>query len=96
MQKLFYKVPTRYSEDIDLVQIKKGPIGGWIGAIRKHLDPWLGEPSRGRKKNRATLIYRFDSELPPIQRMRLKIEVNTGENFTVLGAHNRTIQLKNV
>ena len=94
IQKLFYEIPTRYSEDIDLVQIKKGPIGGWMDAIRKHLDPWLGEPRRNRKESRATLIYHFNSELSPIQRMRLKIEVNTGENFTVLGAHKKTIQAK--
>lgn len=91
MQKLFYETPICYSEDIDLVQIHKGPIGGWIDSIRKHLDPWLGEPRRTRKENRASLIYRFESEISPVQRMRLKIEVNTGENFTVLSTQKRKI-----
>ena len=84
MQKLFFDPPTRYSEDIDLVQVRQEPIGDAIGAIRKLLDPWLGEPRRERKQSRVTLFYRFESEMPPIQRMRLKIEVNTGEHFTVL------------
>lgn len=84
MQKLFFDPPARYSEDIDLVQIRAEPIGEAIDAIRKLLDPWLGVPSRERKQDRVKLIYRFESEMPPIQRMRLKIEVNTGEHFTVL------------
>ena len=84
MQKLFFDLPTRYSEDIDLVQIRQEPIGPAIDAIRQEFDPWLGEPRRNIKQSRVTLIYRFESEMPPIQRMRLKIELNTGEHFTVL------------
>lgn len=92
MQKLLYDPPTRYSEDIDLVQLHKEPIGNAIDAIRKLMDPWLGLPRRDRKQDRATLIYRFESEMPPVQRMRLKIEVNTGEHFTVLGTQRRPIR----
>ncbi len=91
MQKLFFDPPTRYSEDIDLVQIRQEPIGEAIDAIRKLLDPWLGEPRRERKQSRVTLFYRFESEMPPIQRMRLKIEVNTGEHFTVLKPKRHTL-----
>ena len=92
MQKLFFDPPTRYSEDIDLVQIRAEPIGTAIDAIRKLVDPWLGEPRRERKQDRVTLIYRFESEMPPVQRMRLKIEVNTGEHFTVLSPQRRSIR----
>ncbi len=84
MQKIFFNPPTRYSEDIDLVQVRAEPIGTAIDKIRSLIDPWLGKPSRDLKPSRATLIYRFDSEMPPIQRMRLKIEINTGEHFTIL------------
>ena len=56
MQKLFFDPPTRYSEDIDLVQVRQEPIGDAIDAIRKLLDPWLGEPRRERKKSRVTLF----------------------------------------
>jgi predicted nucleotidyltransferase component of viral defense system len=31
------------------------------------------------------LTYRFESEFPPVQNMRLKIEINTREHFTELG-----------
>jgi predicted nucleotidyltransferase component of viral defense system len=92
MQKLFFDPPTRYSEDIDLVQVNKGAIGDAINALRKHLDPWLGEPQRQRKDSRFTLIYRFESEMTPVQKMRLKVEVNTGEHFTVLPAQRRAIR----
>ena len=91
MQKLFYDPPTRYSEDIDLVQVRAEPIGTAINAIRELLDPWLGKPSWERKQSRFTMIYRFESEMPPVQRMRLKIEVNTGEHFTVLGTKRRPL-----
>ncbi len=32
-----------------------------------------------------TFIYRFESELPPVIPLRLKIEVNTREHFVLLG-----------
>ena len=32
-----------------------------------------------------TMIYRFDSEIPPITPLRLKVEVNTREHFSVCG-----------
>lgn len=84
MQKLFLDPPTRYSEDIDLVQIHQGQIGPTIDHIRKLFDPWLGEPRRQLKENRVTMIYRFESEIAPIQQMRLKIEINMEEHFTIL------------
>ena len=92
LQKLFLNPPSRYSEDIDLVQVRPEPIGDAINAIRKLLDPWLGEPRRERKQSRVTLFYRFESEMPPIQRMRLKIEVNTGEHFMVLNPKRQRLE----
>src|SRR3989338_4493236 len=83
MQKLFLSHPTRYSEDIDLVQLRSGPIGPALDSIRKCLDPWLGIPKRARKEGRFSLIYRFDSETSPVRPMRLKVEVNNDETFTV-------------
>lgn len=37
---------ARYSEDIDLVQVKAEPAGPVLDALREVLDPWLGEPKR--------------------------------------------------
>ncbi|MFN7974665.1 MAG: nucleotidyl transferase AbiEii/AbiGii toxin family protein [Acidobacteriota bacterium] len=42
--KLHVRPAARYSEDIDLVQIRQGPIGPIMNAARARLDPWLGEP----------------------------------------------------
>jgi predicted nucleotidyltransferase component of viral defense system len=95
MQKLYYPKATRYSEDIDLVQVRKEKIGESIDVIRKIIDPWLGEPKRSVKQDRATLIYRFDSEISPVQRMRLKIEINTGEQFSVLDFKKVAIRCEN-
>ena len=75
--------PVRYSEDIDLVQVKAGPIGPVLDALRSELDPWLGEPRRRRGEGRVTLVYRFASEenLP----LRLKVEINSREHFALHG-----------
>lgn len=84
LHRIFLKPQVRYSEDIDLVQIKSEPIKETIAAIRKQFD-FLGKPSVKQKMNNNTLVYRFDSEIPPIVNLRLKIEINCREHFTVLG-----------
>ena len=89
LHKLFFTTPGRYSEDIDLVQITAGAIGPILSAIREALDPWLGEPKRKQSQGRVTMIYRFETTTMPIQPMRLKVEINTREHFTVLGIRRR-------
>lgn len=74
---------ARYSEDIDLVQVKAEPAGPVIDALREVLDPWLGEPRRKQNNALVTLVYRFQSE--DAQPLRLKVEMNTREHFTVGG-----------
>ncbi len=91
LHKLYFEHPGRYSEDIDLVQIEAGPIGHVLDAIRERLDPWLGEPRRRRGQGRVTIVYRFDTTLEPRQQMRLKIEINSREHFSVLGLQRRTL-----
>lgn len=75
--------PARYSEDIDLVQMQPGPIGPVMDAVQEKLNPWLGVPKRKQSEGRVTLIWRVESEegLP----LRLKVEINSREHFTVLG-----------
>jgi predicted nucleotidyltransferase component of viral defense system len=90
LHKLFFDAPGRYSEDIDLVQREPGPIGSMIDTVRSALDPWLGNPKWNQGKGRFTLIYRFETTFEPVSRMRLKIEINTREHFSVLG-HTRHI-----
>ncbi len=75
--------PARYSEDIDLVQIQAGPIGPIMDAVQEKLNAWLGVPKRKQSEGRVTLVWRVESEesLP----LRLKVEINSREHFTVLG-----------
>ncbi len=94
IHKLFVKKPLRYSEDIDLVQITAGPIGPLLNAIRSKVDPVLGKPSWEKKKASVKLMYRMESEIPPIVRLRLKIEINTREHFAVFGAVEHPLRIK--
>jgi len=94
LNKLVLKAPARYSEDIDLVQVNAGPIGPTIDSLRKKLDPWLGEPKRERNEGRVILRYRFSSEIPPVTNLRLKIEINTREHFSVLGFETHSFSVK--
>lgn len=95
LHKLYFETPGRYSEDIDLVQRDAGPIGSLVNAIRKMLDPWLGDPSWSTKKDRFTLIYRFKTTFEPVRKMRLKVEINTREHFNVLGIEGRKYSVVN-
>jgi len=85
LYKIHLKSPERYSEDIDLVQVEAGPIGPAMTAIHERLDPWLGKPKWKQSRGRVTFLYRFDSEIRPVTRLRLKLEINTREHLTVLG-----------
>jgi len=90
LYKLHLAPAARYSEDIDLVQVAPGPIGAVLDALRAVLDPWLGEPRRKLGEGRVTLVYRMRSEgmgLP----LRLKIEINSREHFSVLGLEERPL-----
>lgn len=88
INKLHFDPAVRYSEDIDLVQIKAGPIGPFIDQIRATLDPWLGRPRWKQTDFLVTFRYRFESEEHPPATLRLKIEINTREHITVFG-HER-------
>ncbi len=94
LSKLYLQKVARYSEDIDLVQIKSEPIGQSLNALRSALDPWLGSPQRNQKKGTINLIYRFNSEGLPIFPLRLKIEMNCKEHFSVFGfkKHHFSVQ----
>ncbi len=85
LYKLHLKPAARYSEDIDLVQIRAEPAGSIMGALRDVLDPWLGRPQWKQTDARVTFFYRFDSEDAPPLRLRLKVEINTREHFSVYG-----------
>ncbi|GMQ75236.1 MAG: hypothetical protein BMS9Abin01_0483 [Gammaproteobacteria bacterium] len=94
LNKLFVGPPCRYSEDIDLVQLRAGPIGPLMDAIRERLDPWLGTPPYERSHGRVTLYYRYQSTFEPVQRMRLKVEITTREHFSVRGIVRHVFEVR--
>lgn len=91
--KLFASYPVRYSEDIDLVQIKAEPIGDTVTAIRSIIDPMLGEPERKRSKKTFTLTYDIFAE-GDSEPQKLKIEINTREHFSVYGLKHKDFTIK--
>lgn len=94
LYKLHFPSAWRYSEDIDLVQIRSGSIGVILNEIRRLIDPLLGVPNRDLKEDSVVLNYRFSSEIPPVVRLRLKIEINTREHFSIMGIEKRPYSVK--
>lgn len=95
LHKLFLKPQARYSEDIDLVQISDGAIGPVLKRIREKLSFLGTKRTVNQKEHNNTIIYRFDSEIPPVINMRLKIEINCREHFNVLGLKEIPLSVKN-
>jgi len=90
LHKLFLAPAARYSEDIDLVQVKAEPFGAIIDRIREQLS-FLGTPRVKQKEHNNTIVYNLLSEddVP----MKLKIEVNTREHFSVYGLQDIPVKL---
>ena len=85
LHKIHLKPQVRYSEDIDLVQVKEGTIKPILEKIRKQLSFLGTKRNIKQNENNNTISYRFESEIPPVIRLRLKIEINCREHFNVLG-----------
>lgn len=83
LHKLYLHPQPRYSEDIDLVQVRAGPFKETIQHLQKALS-FLGKSNVDQKKDNNTISYRFKSEFPPVQNLKLKIETNCREHFSVL------------
>jgi predicted nucleotidyltransferase component of viral defense system len=94
IHRLFILPAARYSEDIDLVQIGPGPIGEILDGLHDVLDPVLGAPKREAAEGGVRLVYRMESEIPPVVRLRLKIEINTREHFTLFGLEKRRLAIR--
>lgn len=83
LHKLYLNPASRYSEDIDLVQIKEGPIKPIMEKLNEVIT-FFDEPRKTQVRGHgAKALYRFTSEYEEI-RMRLKLEINSKEHFNVL------------
>ena len=94
LHKLYLQPQPRYSEDIDLVQITPGPIKPIMFQLGEVLD-WLPNRSTAQKKHSNKMFFRFESEMPPVQQIRLKIEINCFEHFNVLGLTKVPFRVEN-
>lgn len=84
INKLLFKQPMRYSEDIDLVQTQAEPIGSTVDAIRETLS-WLGKCNREHAGHSMHLIFKFTPEADLQSTLKLKVEINTREHEHLLG-----------
>ncbi|MEO8405194.1 MAG: nucleotidyl transferase AbiEii/AbiGii toxin family protein [Chitinophagaceae bacterium] len=95
LHKIYLKPQARYSEDIDLVQTKEGPIKPLLVMLRERLE-FLGTTRKvDQSLHNNTIIYPFESEIAPVIIMKLKIEINTREHFNVLGLKEVDLQVQN-
>ena len=95
LHKLYINPQIRYSEDIDLVQINSEPINPILKKIREKLS-FLGMKRTVKQHiHNNTMIYRFDTEIPPVVNMRLKIEINTREHLNILGLKEIPFEVNN-
>ncbi len=92
LHKLFIKPQPRYSEDIDLVQIKPEPIKETIKHIQKRLT-FFEKAETKQKANNNTLIFKYTSEsgLP----VKLKVEINCREHHTLFGYKDIKVKVNN-
>jgi predicted nucleotidyltransferase component of viral defense system len=94
LHKLYLHPQPRFSEDLDFVQINAEPIKETLDRIRELLS-FLGEPKIKQNIHNNTLIFHFNSEIPPISPLRLKVEINCREHFHVLGFTHRDFGVSN-
>jgi predicted nucleotidyltransferase component of viral defense system len=84
LNKLYLYPQPRFSEDIDLVQVESKPIKETIDRLRKQLS-FLDLHQVRQKLNNNIIVFQYDSESNPGSFLKLKIEINCREHFTVLG-----------
>ncbi|MBI1267517.1 MAG: nucleotidyl transferase AbiEii/AbiGii toxin family protein [Cryomorphaceae bacterium] len=83
LHKLYLNPAPRYSEDIDLVQVKAGPIKPIMQRINEVITFFEEPRITDLRGHGPKMYYRFNSEFENI-RLRLKIEINSKEHFNVL------------
>jgi len=54
-----------------------------LNAVHQALDSFFGTPKRKLAEDCFTLVYRTASEIPPVVPLKLKVEINTREHFSV-------------
>ena len=83
LHKLYLNPAPRYSEDIDLVQIKEGPIKPIMERLNEVITFFEEKRTTQVRGHGAKALYRFTLGYEEI-RMRLKLEINCKEHFNLL------------
>jgi predicted nucleotidyltransferase component of viral defense system len=84
IHKIFLPQQARYSEDIDLVRRWTGPIKETISRLQKQLE-FLGKYNVKQKERNTIIRFQFNSEIPPIVTLMLKVEINCREHDSKYG-----------
>ncbi|MEX2371086.1 MAG: nucleotidyl transferase AbiEii/AbiGii toxin family protein [Bacteroidales bacterium] len=82
IHKLYLNPAPRYSEDIDLVQIKPGSIKPIMERLNEVINFFEEERRTDNRGHGIKALYRYISEYEEI-RMRLKLEINCREHFNI-------------
>lgn len=92
--KLFFNPQPRFSEDIDLVQVTAEPIKETLQKIRSALA-FMGEPVVKQKKHNNTLVYHIPGANENEDAIRLKVEINCKEHFSVFPRIRKHFSVEN-
>ena len=95
LHKLYLSPQARYSEDIDLVQINAGPIKPILSRLGEVLS-WMPNKVIKPKRHNNTMLFRMDSKIPPVQPIRLKVEINCKEHFNVMRFQKVPFEVNNI
>jgi predicted nucleotidyltransferase component of viral defense system len=93
INKFLFPRPLRYSEDIDLVQLRPEAVGKTLDGIREALG-WLGPCNVAQAVHSTHLVFKFvpEGESKP---MKLKVEINTREHENLLGNKEYALEMVN-
>lgn len=94
INKLLFRHPLRYSEDIDLVQTQPESIGATVDAIRDTLA-WLGKCNWGQAGHSTHLVFKFTTEADTQSTLKLKVEINTREHENLFGIRHYPFAVEN-
>lgn len=84
LHKLYLQPAPRYSEDIDLVQVRTGPIKPIMQRLGEVITFFEEARSTENRGHGIKALYRFTSEYERI-RMRVKLEINCREHSSAMG-----------
>lgn len=96
LNKLFWETPTRYSEDLDFVQIKAGPVGPIVDSLNEVAKGIFDKKpvKKAITRNSLKLFYEFTPEMIPSEPLRIKVEVNLREHFSAEGVKRVDFRLE--